>query len=206
MAYSKAETMKVYEATVLKETKNYSVAMGKKFKKRDVLLPNVAAAATNTVVSNVNLTNNKTDYTIAASPDVPRNIQVKVVDTTPSITGGTVVVEGTDINGNPLKESFAFTKAATKVGSKIFKTVTKVSTLSFATLGGSGDEKLEVGCGVKIGLPVYVGEELVKVLEATKGGTSEVANCTVNLDGKWITFENAPNGTYDYEVIFEVKE
>lgn len=111
-------------------------------------------AASNRIVTSVNLTN--VALTIAAQPDVPRNLTVTVTDTTPGITAGTLTVVGTNPAGDAITEAFSFASfvsGTAKVGTKIFASVTSATASGFTALGGAGDETIVVGIGNVIGLP-----------------------------------------------------
>lgn len=107
----------------------------------------------NRIVTSANLTNHS--YTIAAQPDVPRNITIDVTDTTPSLTAGLVTVTGTDPSGEAVSEVLDLADALTFVGTKIFASVTTAvaSGLIAEDLDGAGDETIIVGVGAVIGLP-----------------------------------------------------
>ena len=91
------------------------------------------------VVSVGNLTNKS--WTIAGQPDVPRNVVLTVVDTTPGITAGTVTVTGVGAYGQTLVETFnCAAGAGTYTGNCAFATIATIVTSAFATLGGGGDE------------------------------------------------------------------
>lgn len=85
---------------------------------------------------------------VGFGPD-PRHVTVTIVDTTPSITAGTVRVTGTDAFGDALIENVNIAAGAgayTTTGR--FKTVAAVTTLNdVVTLGGAGDETIKVGVG-----------------------------------------------------------
>ncbi len=93
-------------------------------------------------------------YTIAAQPDVPRNITITCVDTGASITVGTVTVTGTDVNGSTITEVLDLSAALTLTGTKVFASVTSVVSAGVATLGGGGDETIKVGSGAVVA-PIY---------------------------------------------------
>jgi hypothetical protein len=118
-------------------------------------LGNPIAALTTRYVVSVNLTN--IAFTIANQPDVPRNVTVQVVDTTPSINAGTITVVGLDVAGLPTSEVFAFGSTPqaswTFTGTVMHAQITSITAAGVGVLGGSGDETITVGCGTVIGLP-----------------------------------------------------
>lgn len=77
----------------------------------------------------------------------PRRIVVTIVDTTPSVTAGTVRITGTDVYGAALIENLNIAAGAgTYTTTKRYASVTEVRTLNdVVTLGGGGDETIKVG-------------------------------------------------------------
>lgn len=118
----------------------------------DLDVPTEAADANQIVVS-VNLTN--VAFTVAASPDVCREVEIIIVDSSASITVGTVAVVGTDCEGKALTWTADISAGAATYSSLdpsesgqhdyYFATVTSVTAADVATLGGGGDETIEVG-------------------------------------------------------------
>ena len=103
-------------------------------------------ATTNYIVAQVNLTN--TALAIAHQPDTPRNLTITIVDSTPSINTGTVVIVGTDVNDTAQTWTADVSSGAgVYTGTLIFKTVTSVTPTAVGVLGGAGDETIKVGVG-----------------------------------------------------------
>jgi len=158
---------------------------------------NPAAAGTTDIVAGANLTNKS--WTIAAQPDVPRNMVITIVDTTPSITAGVVTIVGVGAYGQAVTETFDCSAGAgTYTGNVAFATVTSVTTSSFATLGGSGDETLSVGSGAKLGLPCY---KLKAVYKACAAGANEAVG-TVSTTYGTIAPTTPADGTSDFDFWF----
>lgn len=69
-----------------------------------------------------------TRTTFVAQPDVPRNLVITPGGTTADVGNCNIVVNGTNINGASISETFAFLANAntSTVGAKAFKTVTSV--------------------------------------------------------------------------------
>jgi hypothetical protein len=102
------------------------------------------AASTINCVAQVNLTN--AALTVVGSPPIPSQIDVVIVDTTPSITVGTVTIVGTGTDGAALTEALDCSAGAgTYPTTAYFATVTSFTPSEFATLGGGGDETIEAG-------------------------------------------------------------
>ena len=155
---------------------------------------NPAAPGTTDIVNTANLTN--TALTIAAQPDVPRNVVVTVVDTTPGITAGVVTITGKNVLGNTVIEVIdCAAGAGTYTGNHAFATITSVVTSNFTVLGGAGDETIAVGSGGKLGLPVRY---LKAVVKACVDGADETVG-TVSTTYNTITPTTAANGTRDFD-------
>lgn len=99
----------------------------------------------NLIVTVVNLVND-TAFTLAAQPNSPSRVVIVIVDTTPSITVGTVDVTGTNPAGETISESVDISAGAgTYFTALTFATVTEVIGRNIATLGGGGNETITVG-------------------------------------------------------------
>jgi hypothetical protein len=87
-------------------------------------------------------------YTVAAQPDVPRNITVTVTAGDTSDTLGTIVVMGTDVSGAVLTETITPIANATVDGASCFKKITSVVGVGWAvdTVEGTNDT-IMVGVG-----------------------------------------------------------
>lgn len=126
------------------------------------------------IVTVVNLVNGV--QAIAGYPDTPRNLTVTIVDTTPSITVGTVTVDGFGADGAVISEVFnCAAGAGVYTGAKIFGNITAVTSADFSVLGGGGDETIKVGVGNLIGLPTNISAssavKLIYVIDPVTGGT-----------------------------------
>lgn len=98
----------------------------------------------NAIVTVVNLTN--ASFTLAGQPDQPRKLTATIVDTTASITIGSLTFVGKDKDGNAVTEIIDCAAGA-GVYTTVYKyyTVTSITASAFATLGGTGDETIMVG-------------------------------------------------------------
>lgn len=159
-----------------------------------------------------------------AQPDVPRNITIVPAGTTGDVKTGNVVVTGTNVEGKPITESFAFLDNATAavVGSKAFKTVTSIlfpiQDGTAATYNVGVGSKLGIGMRNIAGMPTKVmlndaGTETIEVPSAVAYDATLVENNTVTtttanngakgfrfyvLNFKWAI--NPDNSTPDYGV------
>jgi hypothetical protein len=125
------------------------------------------------------------------NPDVPRNLTVTPVGTAGNVLAVSVVVAGTDTNGNALTETMpAFTAGATtaKAGSKAFRTVTSIT----IPAAGTGIT-VSVGTGTKLGLPRQLARD--SVLNVSINGVTETTRPTIDVANSTVTLNSALNGT-----------
>lgn len=103
------------------------------------------AADVDQVVTAAQIEDSKDDYTIAASPDSCRAVDLTIVDGDSSISAGTVTITGTDCFDQVKTCTYTFAAAGSGVLSAdsgqdpYFKTVTKVETGVITGEGGAGD-------------------------------------------------------------------
>jgi len=134
-------------------------------------------------------------YTIAAQPDVTRNITVTVTAVDTADTMGTITVIGTNYDGVTISEVITPVADSTVAGAKAFKTVVSVTGAGWVIDAVEGNEDtITIGVGTVLGLPFKIastGEVLLGVLgtaiidPTVTAGTLE--NSTVDIS----------NGTYD---------
>jgi hypothetical protein len=125
------------------------------------------------------------------NPDVPRNVTATPVGTAGNVLAVQVAVTGTDINGNAQAETLpAFTAGALTavVGSKAFKTVTKI----VIPAAGTGIT-VSVGTGSKLGLPRRINHD--SILNVSFNGVTEATRPTVNAANGTVTLNSALNGS-----------
>lgn len=128
----------------------------------------------------------------AAQPDVPRNLTVKGNDS--NVTGN-VVITGTNSAGATITETIALNAANLVAGNKAFASVTSIQLPDYAV---ANTERVRVGVGSKLGLPVML--ERNTVLAAFLGGTREGTAPTVAvsasvLESNTVTLNSALNGS-----------
>lgn len=160
-----------------------------------VLYNDVAAADTTSIVAANNLANKA--QTIAAQPDVPRNLVITVVDSTPGITAGLVTIVGVNACGQTVTEVHnCAAGAGTYTGSVAFATITSITTSNFTALDEGGDETIAVGVGLKLGLPVDI---LASVYKTCVAGANEAVG-TVSLPYGTIITTTAPDNSRDFDI------
>ena len=127
-------------------------------------------------------------YTLAAQPDVPRNITVTVTAGGTADTMGTITVTGTNAIGQVITEAIVPVAGSTVAGLKAFKTVTSVVGVGWVIDAVEGTkDTIKIGVGTVLGLPIKIatGDCLLSVLgvayvvpTVTVGATVEV--CTID--------------------------
>jgi hypothetical protein len=135
-------------------------------------------------------------YTVAAQPDVPRNITVTQTAVDAEDTNGTIVVVGTDIAGNAISETITPNSGVTVAGAKAFKTVTSVTGAGWEI--GGGNDTVTVGVGSLIGLPLALTADAL-VFAGTLNGTREatlpvITKSTSVLSQNTVDFTSAWDG------------
>ena len=135
--------------------------------------------------------------TIAAQPDVPRNLTFALTDADNSCTG-TITITGLDVHGRAVTETVTVgggTKTLT--GTKIFRSVTSVGVATGAG-GTPSTDVYVVGVGNLIGLPFdlpsIAAVKLVKMGTATitlSSSTVKVGTSISAVDGSGSTYDGA---------------
>ena len=156
-----------------------------------------ALGATNAVSASQASTAPIDQTTSITNPDVPRNITATAGGTGANVTAQQVVINGTDIEDQPLTETLpAFTAGSTGTvtGAKAFKTVTEIIC---PTIGAS--TTLAVGLGAKLGLPRRLpgrNTVLAAFLNAVKESTAPTVTAdATNISGNTVSLNSALNGT-----------
>jgi hypothetical protein len=134
-------------------------------------------------------------YTVAAQPDVPRNITVThAIVAVGTDTVGTITITGTDVFGATISEVIIPSAGGVATGAKAFKTVTSVVGAGWVIAGGN--DTIKVGVGNKLGLPVLIAAATncilgvvgtANVVPTTTASATLISSCTVDLSA----------GTYD---------
>jgi len=144
----------------------------------------VLAVDTNHVVAAEDLTAGlPITCTLAAQPDVPRNVTITVTDGDTGISAFTITVTGVKAKGfgsgtANTTEVFVFAGGLVQVGVEAFSTITSV-VVSGLVGDGAGDT-LDVGIGSKLGLAnvIYATTDVYKVKK--NNADLAVAGYTVN--------------------------
>lgn len=158
------------------------------------LLGAAALGVSNVVLADTAMASGVTTEVTAGitNPDVPRNLTVKGNDA--NVTGNVVIV-GTNAGGEAMTETIALAGAAVVVGNKAFKTVTSITLPAYAV---ANTERVRVGTGAKLGLPVKLSRNtvLTAYLANVREGTAPtIAVSASALESNTATLNSALNGT-----------
>lgn len=127
------------------------------------------------------------------NPTYPRNI---IITFAAAWDGGDVIVKGTDQDGKVISETFTSNPGATRVGSKIFKTVTSVE----HTVVGATANTYSTGDGNKLGLPAGVSPAASSPVLLFTNGVAEAVTFDNTVNG--FTPTSVPNGSRSYVLSF----
>jgi len=147
-----------------------------------------AAPAVNVLMAATNITTLTQTLTPTTQPVMPRNVTLTVVDTTPSLTGGTITVIGIDQNGKSVSEVHTYTVAGLYTGAVAFAKVKSVVCALTGTFTGAGDETMAIGVGDVFGIPVGIDGKLEEVFKFMHAD-ADVAVVPASID--------RINGTYN---------
>lgn len=137
---------------------------------------------------------NTTSYTLAAQPDVPRNITITHATVAAGTdTLGTITISGTNVFGWAISEVLTPVADSLVAGVTAFKTITSIIGTGWAIAGGN--DTILVGVGTALGLPcniaattnVVIGIVGVALIAPTVVQNALVEKCTVDIS----------SGTYD---------
>lgn len=131
--------------------------------------------------------------TVAAQPDVPRNVTVTLTDADDSVSGVCTII-GTDIRGRTITEVQTVVAGVGKAftGTKIFASVTS-ATISGTSGAAAGTDVVTVGVGNVIGTAMDL-DSVAVVRAAYLGGTKLTPTLTT---GESLSGLDASAGTYD---------
>ncbi len=143
------------------------------------------------IVTTVSMQNGA--YTIAAQPDVARNITVSHTAVSTVDTLGIITITGTDLNGDVISEAITPLNGTIAVGAKAFKTITSVIGSGWTAVAGA--DSIVVGVGSLVGLPdkLSAAKCLWAILNGSREGTlptftvsaTVLALNTVDFNSAW---------------------
>lgn len=133
---------------------------------------------------------------VAAQPNVPCKLQVRITDALNAVTG-TCILVGVGADGAAITQTIQLTG-----GTRTIVTADAYATLTSATLavaGGAGAGKnIGIGVGAALGLPIPAGATAVSVHKATCDYANEAVG-TVDATARTISPTTVANAAHDYE-------
>jgi len=137
-------------------------------------------------------------YTVAAQPDIPRNITVTVTAGATADTLGTITISGTNYDDDEISEVITPVAGSAVAGAKAFKTITTVVGAGWIIDAVEGtNDTIKVGIGNELGLPLML-DSAVDIMMGVLGTTITATNPTVSnpasLEGTTIDMSS---GTYN---------
>lgn len=157
------------------------------------LLGSPALGTTNAVLADTAMASGATTVVTSGitAPDVARNL---TVTGNAAAVAGNVVIVGTNIGGEVITETIVAAGTATVVGVKAFRTVTSITLPAWVS---AGTERIRVGTGARLGLPVLISRN--SVIAAFLNGVREATAPTVlfnaaMLENDTVQLNSALNG------------
>jgi len=137
-------------------------------------------------------------YTVAAQPEVPRNITVTATAGATADTLGTITITGTNYDDEEISEVITPVAGSAVAGTKAFKSVTTVIGAGWAIDAVEGtNDTIKVGTGNELGLPLVLDsatEIIMGVLGTTITATNPTVSNPASLEGTTIDMSS---GTYN---------
>ncbi len=159
---------------------------------------NPVAAALTGIVATVDCANGP--QVIAAQPDYPRKLQLRMVEGGAAITAGTCTVVGFGSNGEALSQAIDITGGTkTVVTNDAYATVTSATVAG--QVGGGAGTTIGIGPGNALALPIPVSAGATAVSKAIVDSANEAVG-TVDAVARTIEPTTAPNAAHDYDFYF----
>lgn len=163
-----------------------------------VRLVNPAAAALTGYVNTVDAADGV--QSLAAQPDVPRKLQVRIVDANSSISAGTLTLVGIGARGQAVTQVIALTGGTRTVTTDdAYATITSATIASLS--GAASGDTVGIGPATALGLPAARGATSVSVFRAYVDDVAEAVG-TVDATAGTIVPTTVPNGSRDYDFHF----
>jgi len=119
-------------------------------------------------------------YTVAAQPDIPRNITVTATAGATADTLGNVTISGTNYDDEEISEIITPVAGSAIAGTKAFKSVTTVVGAGWVIDAVEGtNDTIKVGIGNELGLPLML-DSAVEIMMGILGTTITATNPTVS--------------------------
>lgn len=159
---------------------------------------NPKAAELVSVVGDVLLANGA--QIIAAQPDYPRKLQVRITDADSSISAGTITLVGVGIDGTAVTQVIPLAGGTrTVITDAVYATLTSATV---AALAGHGvGDNVGIGVGAALGLPIPAGAGSVSVTKTVVDSAGETV-AGVDATARSVAPTTAANAARDYDFYF----
>jgi hypothetical protein len=138
--------------------------------------------------------------TIAAQPDYPRKLQVRITDANSSITAGTVTLVGLGASGQAVTQVIPLTGGtATVVSADAYSHLTSATVAALA--GNAAADHVSIGVGAAFGLPAVQGATGFAVHKANADNADEAVG-TVDAVAGTLAPTTAANATHNYTFFY----
>lgn len=167
-----------------------------------VYYQNIPAATTTGAATQLSLNGvaDGTPMLSPVSPKIPRNLVYTITDGNAGISAFSITAVGVGVDGSAVSENITFAGGLVQQGSKIFASLTSVTVDS--VVGEGAGDLLDVGYGVKIGVPLPAGATSFSIVKLVSAGTAEAASATDTTNNSF-TSTTAPDGAKDFEIWYE---
>lgn len=181
-------------------THNDALAASTAQKAGYVYYQNITAATTTGGADQLDVSAGGGAMANVVQPDVPRNIIINFTDANASISAFQVDVVGTAPDGTATAEQFLFAGGLDQTGSVVHAKITSVTVTTIA--GNGAGDVLDIGYGVKLGVPLPAGSTSLGIVKLVVDGTETTASATDTTNNSF-TSTVAPDGAKDFEIWYE---
>lgn len=163
---------------------------------RAATFTNPIAAELISIVADLSVANGA--QTIAAQPDYPRKLQLRITDANSSITAGIITLVGTGPSGESLTEAITLTGGtATKISTWAYAHLTSATVSALA--GQAAADHISMGVGAALGLPGAISTGGTFAVYKANLANADQAVGTVDAAAGTISPTTAADGTKTYQ-------
>jgi hypothetical protein len=146
--------------------------------------------------------------TIAAQPDYPRKLQVRVVLGTPgttNITAGTLTLVGTNAAGQTVTEVVSLVTAVTVTlqSANAYAQLTSGTVAGYVASGSGTGNTLGLGVSAQLGLPLPAGFSVLNVFKENVDNANEAVG-TIDYVAGTVSPTTAPNASHNFDFWYSV--
>jgi hypothetical protein len=138
---------------------------------------------------------------IAAQPDYPRKLQVRLVRTSGDIASGTLTLVGTNAQGQPITEVVSLVTAGASLTIKTANAYAHLTSGTVSALTGTYSYTLGIGAAADLGLPLPPAFQDLAVFKENVDAADETVGTIDGVAGT-VSPTTAPNGTHSFDFFF----